>query len=101
MIDEINALEANNTWIITSLPLGEKVVGCKWIYRVKYTSEGLVDRYKARLVAKGFTQTVGMDYFETFSPVAKTTTMEVLLAMCSYTQVASRTNGCHKCFLTW
>ena len=52
---EIKALEANNTWTLTSLPLGKKPIGCKWVYRVKYKSDGSVERYMARLVAKGFT----------------------------------------------
>lgn len=54
---ELNALEANNTWQITSLPPGKKAVGCKWIYKVKYKSDGTLERYKGRLVAQGFTQT--------------------------------------------
>jgi len=52
---EIKALEPNNTWTLTSLPPGKKPIGCKWVYRVKYKSDGSVERYKARLIAKGFT----------------------------------------------
>ena len=52
---KILALEANNTWTITSLPPGKKLIVCKWVYRVKYKSDGSIERYKARLVAKGFT----------------------------------------------
>ncbi|KAK1368489.1 hypothetical protein POM88_034581 [Heracleum sosnowskyi] len=56
MAVELTALEANKTWIVISLPPHKSVVGCKWLFKVKYNADGLVERYKARLVAKGFTQ---------------------------------------------
>ena len=53
---KIATLESNNTWTFTTLPPHKKAMDCKWVYRVKYRSNGSVERYKARLVAKGFTQ---------------------------------------------
>jgi len=72
---EMNALEKNETWEITTLPLGKQSVGCKWIFTVKYRDDGKIDRFKARLVVKGFTQSYGIDYQETFAPVAKLNTI--------------------------
>ena len=81
MVAEIATLEANNTWTLATLPTGKKPIGCKRVYKVKYNSDGSVERYKARLVAKGFTEKEGVDYIETFSPVAKMVSVKCLLAM--------------------
>jgi hypothetical protein len=81
MEEEIQALDANRTWDLVVPPKGCKPIGCKWIYKVKYNTDGSVNRYKARLVAKGYAQTHGIDYDETFAPVAKMTTVRTVLAV--------------------
>uniref|UniRef100_A0A2N9GP76 Integrase catalytic domain-containing protein n=1 Tax=Fagus sylvatica TaxID=28930 RepID=A0A2N9GP76_FAGSY len=69
------------TWDLVDLPAGKSAIGCKWVYKIKTRSDGTVDRYKARLVAKGFTQEYGIDYEETFAPVARLSSVRTLIAV--------------------
>ena len=81
MDTELQALEANSTWTILSLPPGKHAVGCRWVYKIKRKADGSLECYKAHLVAKGCTQQPGIDFIDTFSPVIKLTTVKLLLAL--------------------
>ncbi|GJX46110.1 retrovirus-related pol polyprotein from transposon TNT 1-94 [Tanacetum coccineum] len=81
MDDELRALEENNAWEVTSLPLDKKAIPCHWIYKTKLKVDGSLDRKKARLVNNGNKQRKGVDYEETFAPVAKMITLREFLAV--------------------
>ena len=81
MDEEYNALVKNGTWTLCPLPKGRKAIGTKWVYKTKTDESGQVSRYKARLVAQGFNQVPGRDFVDTFSPVAKISSIRTLLAI--------------------
>ncbi|KAL8144972.1 hypothetical protein AgCh_003258 [Apium graveolens] len=81
MNNELDALELNHTWEVTTLPLDYHSIGCKWLFKTKLNPDGSAERHKARLVILGNHQQPWMDFAETFAPVAKLTTVRTLLAV--------------------
>ena len=81
MTEEINSLRESKTWELVRLPDGRQAIECKWVFKTKYLPNGNIDKFKARLVAKGYTQKVGIDYSETFSPVVKFETVRIVMAI--------------------
>lgn len=81
MTEEYSSLMKNHTWDLIPLPKGRKLVRWKWVYKSKYVVDGSFDKHKARLVAKGFSQDEGIDYSETFAPVAKMNSIHLVLSL--------------------
>ncbi|GJS39842.1 zinc finger, CCHC-type containing protein [Tanacetum coccineum] len=79
--DEIGSIMENNTWVLSDLPPGCKPLGCKWIFKRKMKVDGRIDNFKSRLVIQGFRQKEGINYFDTHAPVARITTIRLLLAL--------------------
>ncbi|GJY28604.1 retrotransposon protein, putative, ty1-copia subclass [Tanacetum coccineum] len=78
---EMQSMKHNKVWELVDLPPNGKIVGHKWLLKKKTNMDGAVHTYKARLVAKGFTQTPGIDYKETFSPVVDIRAIRILIAI--------------------
>ena len=79
-----NAIEKKDTWELTTLPLGQRTIGVKWVYKIKHTAEGRIEHYKARLVAKGYKQKYWVDYKEVFGPVARLDTIGILISLTAH-----------------
>ncbi|GJS06582.1 zinc finger, CCHC-type containing protein [Tanacetum coccineum] len=81
--DEMDSIMGNNTWVLADVPPGCKPLHCKWIFKRKLKVDVNIEKFKARLVIQGFKQKSGIDYFDTYAPVACISNIRLLIAMAS------------------
>ncbi|KMQ84933.1 retrovirus-related pol polyprotein from transposon tnt 1-94 [Lasius niger] len=81
MDEKMEAHGKNKTWTLTTCPPGSRILSNKWAFKIKTKADGTTDRYKPRIVTKGYQQRRGVNFHETFSPVAKYNTIRAVLAM--------------------
>ena len=82
-MEEYKSIMKNNVWEVVPRPDGKSVVTSKWIFKIKHATDGSIDKYKTRFVARGFSQKEGVDYEETFAPVAHYTSIRMIIALAS------------------
>ena len=79
--NEVESILSNHTWKLVDLPPSNKPLQCKWIFKRKMKADGAIDKYKARLVVKGYKQREGLDYFNTYSPITRITSIRMLISI--------------------
>jgi hypothetical protein len=83
MIEEYESILKNDVWEVVPRPQGKSVVTSKWIYKIKHAADGSVEKFKARFVARGFSQKEGIDYDEIFAPLARYTSIKIIISLAS------------------
>lgn len=81
IVEEYNSIMKNNVWEVGPRPENKSVVGSRWLYKVKHAIDGSIEKYKAKFAAKGFSQVEGIDYEETFSLVARYSSIRTILTL--------------------
>jgi hypothetical protein len=81
MVEEHASIMKNDVWEVVPRPEGKSVVGSRWIYKIKHAANGSIEKFKARFMAKGFSQKEGVDYDETFAPIARYTSIKVVISL--------------------
>ena len=97
MQEELNQFIRNDVWTLVPQPKNQTIIGTKWVFRNKMDENGVVYRNKARLIAQGYNQQEGIDYDETFAPVARLESIRILLAYACALKFQTLSNGCQKC----
>jgi len=97
--EEMTSLTENETWNLVKLPPGRKALENRWVFKIKRNLDGDIDRYKARLVIKGCSQRKGLDYHDTYAPVARLTTVRTLLSIVNKFKLKTRQLDVKNAFL--
>lgn len=84
MMEEMESITHNKTWVLVDPPPSHRPIGLKWVYKVKQDERGVIVKYKARLIAKGYIQQAGIDFEEVFAPVARMESVRLLLAVAAH-----------------
>jgi hypothetical protein len=83
MLEEYRSIIKNNVWDIMPRPKDKSVVSSKWIYKIKHAVDGSVEKFKERFASRGFTQKEGINYEETFAPIARCTSIQAIISLVS------------------
>ena len=81
MVEEYSSIMKNDVWEIVLRPEGKSVVISRWLYKIKYVADGNIEKYKAWFVVRGFSQIEGVDYDETFAPIARYTSIHLIISI--------------------
>jgi hypothetical protein len=81
MMEEYQSIMKNDVWEVLPRPEGPSVVTSKWLFKIKHADDGSIEKYKARFVARGFSQKEGIDYDETFAPIARYTSIRTIISL--------------------
>jgi len=98
MHEELNQFARNEVWTLVPRTSEMNVIGTKWVFKNKLDGQGVIVRNKARLVAKGYYQEEGIDYGETYAPIARLEAVRLILAYACMNWIQASPNGCQKCF---
>ena len=97
--DELHQFERNNVWFLVQRPTDRTIIGTRWVFRNKLDENGVITRNKSRLVVQGYNKEDGIDYDETFAPVARIEAIRILIAFAELMGFKLYPNGCQKCFI--
>ena len=80
-MEEYNSIIKNGVWEVVPRPEGKSIVTSKWLYKIKHAADGSIEKFKARFVARGFSQVEGVDYYETFAPVTRFSSIRAVISV--------------------